>query len=92
MIEETNKRFDEFVDKSVTLNDLLRVNVIVDRHEAELVGLQRRRQNESGTAQSSEEAGGERFPIPIYSGDRSTLPRFLNVFFTWAVSQQSEEA
>ena len=92
MIEETNQRFDEFVKRSVTLDDLLGVKVMVDRHEAELVGLQRRRQEELGRVQSSEQAGGERLPIPMYSGDRSTLPRFLNVFFTWAISQKSEEA
>ena len=92
MIEETNRRFEEFEKKSVTLDDLLGVKVMVDRHEAELVGLQRRRQEELGRVQSSEQAGGERLPIPMYSGDRSTLPRFLNVFFTWAISQKSEEA
>ena len=77
-IEEFNRRFDTFACTSETLGDL---KVKVYRHEAERVEL--RRQVELSSAPSpplNQQAGNDRFPIPIYSGERSTLPNFLKTF------------
>ena len=41
----------------------------------------------------NQQAENDRFPIPIYSsGERSTLSRFLKLFYTWALSHKSEDA
>ena len=40
----------------------------------------------------NQQAGTDRFSIPIYSGERNSLSRFLNHFYTWALSSQSEDA
>ena len=65
----------------------------VDRYKAEMVNLTR--QVELGSAPSpplNQQAGNDRFPIPIYSGERSTLSRFLNIFCTWSFSCKSKDA
>ena len=40
----------------------------------------------------NQKAGTDRFPIPMYSGERKSLSRFLKHFYTWALSSQSEDA
>ena len=40
----------------------------------------------------SQQVERERNPIPMYSGDRRDLSNFINRFFSWAVTQQVEEA
>ena len=82
IVEETSMRLDEFVRKSVTLDDLLGTRVRVDRHETELVDLQRQ----------GEPVGNKTFPIPLYSGERSILSRLLQLFYTWMLSHQTEDA
>ena len=87
-IEEINRRFDTFACTGETLGDL---KVKLYRHEAEIVEL--RRQVELNSAPSpplNQQAGNDRFPIPIYSGERSTLQNFLKLFYAWALSFQSE--
>ena len=77
-IGEINRRFDVFACTSETLDDL---RLKVDRHEAEMAEL--RRQVELGSAlypSLNQQAGHDKFTIPIYSGQRSTLPRFLKTF------------
>ena len=54
-----------------------------------------RRQVERGSAplpSQNQQAGTDRFPIPMYSGERNSLSRFLKHFYTWALSSQSEDA
>ena len=54
-----------------------------------------RKQVERGSAPlppQNQQAGTVRFPIPTYSGERSTLSRFLKHFYTWALTSQSEDA
>ena len=54
-----------------------------------------RRQVERGSAAlppQNQQAGTDRFPIPMYSGERNILSRFLKHFYTWALSSQSEDA
>ena len=40
----------------------------------------------------NQQAGTGRFPIPMYSGERNSLPRFLKLFYTWALSNTAEDA
>ena len=89
-IEEIFKRFNTFAYASGTL-DVIRATE--DSHEANLVEL--RRQGELGSTPSpllNRQAVNDRFPIPNYSGEGSTLPRFPKRFYTWALSHQSEDA
>ena len=54
-----------------------------------------RRQVERGSAplpSPNQQAGIDRFPIPMYSGERNSLSRFLKHFYTWTLSSQSEDA
>ena len=77
-IEEINRRFDSFDRTGGTLDEL---RVKVYHQEAGMVEL--RRQIKLGSAPSpplNQQAGNYRFPIPIYSGERSTLSRFLELF------------
>ena len=77
-IEEINRRFGT-VDRTG------------NRYESDLADL--RRQVERGLTPlppPKQQAGT--FPIPMYSGERSSLSRFLKQFHTWALSSRSEDA
>ena len=89
-IEEINIRFDT-VDRTGNTLDHLRVRV--DYYENEIADLGR--QVERGSAplpSQNQQTGTDRFPIPMYSGERNSLSRFLKHFYTWALSSQSEDA
>ena len=89
-IEEINRRFDTVDRTGNTLDDL---RVRVDYYANEIADL--RRQVERGSAAmppQNQQAGTDRFPIPMYSGERNSLPRFLKLFYTWALSHKSEDA
>ena len=77
-IEEINRRFGT-VDRTG------------NRYESDLADL--RRQVERGStllAPQNQQAGT--FPIPNYSGERSSPSRLLKQFHTWALSSRSEDA
>ena len=40
----------------------------------------------------NQQTGTDRFPIPMYSGERNSLSRFLKLFYTWALSHKPEDA
>ena len=87
-IEEINRRFDSLDRTDNTLDDF---RVRVDYYGNEMINL--RRQVERGSAAlppQNQQAGTDRFPIPMYSGERNSLSRFLKYFYTWALSSQSE--
>ena len=89
-IEEINRSFDSLDRTGNTLDDF---RVRVDYYEKEMTDLIR--QVERGSAPlppQNQQAGIDRFPIPIYSGERNSLSRFLNHFYTWALPSQSEDA
>ena len=89
-IEEINRRFDT-VDRTGDTLDNFRVRV--DCYEIEMADF--RRQVERGSApvpSQNQQAGTDRFPIPMYSGERNRLSRFLKHFYTWALFSQSEDA
>ena len=79
-IEETNKIFDT-VDRTGDTFEDLRVRVY--HYGNEMINL--KRQVERGSAPlplQNQQAGADRFPIPMYSGERSSLSRFLKLFYT----------
>ena len=89
-IEEINRRFDTVNRTGNTLDDL---RVRVDYYANEIADL--RRQVERGSAAmppQNQQAGTGRFPIPMYSGERNSLPRFLKLFYMWALSHTAEDA
>ena len=78
-IEQINRRFDSLNRTGNTLDDFM---VRVDYYENEMTYL--RRQVERGSAPlppQNQQAGTDRFPIPIYSGERNSLSRFLKHFY-----------
>ena len=89
-IEEINRRFDT-VDRTGNTLDDLRVRVGYSANEmADL-----RRQVERGSAplpSQNQQAGTDRFSIPMCSAERNSLSRFLKHFYKWALSSQSEDA
>ena len=87
-IEEINRRFGTVDRTGGTLDDL---RVRVNCYENDMAGL--RRQVERGlTPLPSQNQQAGTFPIPMYSGERSSLSRFLKQFHTWALSSRSEDA
>ena len=87
-IEEINRRFGTVDHTGNTFDDL---RVRVDYYSNEMADL--RRQVERGSASmppQNQQAGT--FPIPMYSGERNSLPRFLKLFYSWALSHRSEDA
>ena len=89
-IEEINTRFDTVDRTGDTLEDL---RISLDNHENKMTDL--RRQIERGSAPlppRNQQAGTDRFPILMYSGERNSLSTFLKHLYTWALSSQSEEA
>ena len=86
-IEENNRRFDILDRTGDTLDD---VRVRVDHYESEMINL--RRQVERGSAllpPQNQQTGIDRFPIPMYSGERSSLSRFLQLLYTCGPSPTS---
>ena len=89
-IEEINRRFNSLDRIGNTLEDL---RVRADHYENEMIIL--RRQVKRGSAPlppQNQQAGTNRFPIPMYSGERRGLSRFLKLFYAWGLSSQSEDA
>ena len=79
-IDEINRRFDTLDRTGDSLEDF---RVRVDHYENEMIN--HRRQVERGSAPlplQNKQAGTDKFPIPIYSGERTSLSRFLNLFYT----------
>ena len=88
-IEEINRWFDS-LDRTGNILDGFRVRV--DYYANEIADL--RRQVERGSAPlppQNQQAGTDRFPIPMYCGERNSLSRFLKLFYTWALSHKSED-
>ena len=88
--EEINRRFDTVDRTGNTLDDF---RARVDYYENEMADL--RRQVGRGSAplpSQNQQAGTDRLPIPMYSGERNSLSRFLKHFYTWALSSQSKDA
>ena len=86
-IEEINRRFDTLDRTGGTLDDF---RVRVDHCESEMINLTR--QVERGSAllpPQNQQTGTDRLPIPVYSGERSNLSRFLQLLYTCGPSPTS---
>ena len=89
-IEEINRRFDSLDRTGNTLDDF---RVRVDYYEMKMTDLRRQVERDSTPLPpQNKQAGTDRFPIPMYSGERNILSRFLKHFYTWALFSQSEDA
>ena len=89
--KEINKRFDT-VDRTGDTLEELRARVY-HHHENKMTNL--KRLVERGSAPlppQNQQAGTDRFPIPMYSGERSSLSMFLKLLYTSALSHKAEHA
>ena len=77
-IEEINRRFGA-VDRTGS------------RYESDLADLRRQVERDSTPLPPPNQQAGT-FPIPMYSGERSSLSRFLKQFHAWTLSSRSEDA
>ena len=87
-IEELNRRFGSVDRTGDTLDDL---RVRANCYENEIADLRRQVERGSTPLPSQNQQAGT-FPIPMYSGERNSLSRFLKHFYTWALSFRSEDA
>ena len=87
-IEAINRRFGTVDRTGSTLDDL---RVRVNCYENYMIDLRRQVERGSTPLPSQNQRAGT-FPIPMYSGERSSLSRFLKQFHTWALSSRSEDA
>ena len=87
-IEEVNISFGTVNHTGNTLDDL---RVSVDYYSNEMVDLRRQVERGSASMPSQNQQAGT-FPIPMYSGERNSLPRFLRLFYSWALSHRPEDA
>ena len=67
----------------VNLSDFLELRGTVGRLQAEMSNLQARVDISSTLSRANE---GSRAPVPVYSGDHSTLSNYLKLFQTWTSS------
>ena len=71
-------------------SDFLELRGTVGRHEAEITSLRAR--FEISPTLSRGPAEGRRTPVPVYSGDPSTLSNFLKLFQTWTLTHEAGNA
>ena len=76
---ELTRGFSTVREGLVHFSDFLELRGMVGRHEAEITRLRRARFDMSATL-SRGPTEGSRAPVPVYSGDRSTLFNFLKLF------------
>ena len=86
-IEEINRRFGT-VDRTSNALDDLRVRV--NCYENYMADLRRQVEQDSTPLPPPNQQAGT-FPIPMYSGERSSLSRFLKQFHAWTLSSRSED-
>ena len=87
-IEEINRRFGTVDHTGNTLDDL---RVRVNCYENDMADLRRQVERGSTPLPSQNQQAGT-FPILMYSGERSSLSRFLKHIHTWALLSRSEDA
>ena len=70
-----------------TLQFFPEMRVKLGRLESEIVGLHQTGQVSSSSPRVS--TGMDKYPVPMFSGDRDTLTSFLKLFRAWAFAQKS---
>ena len=78
---ELTRGFSTVKEDLVNFSDFLELRGMVGRHKAEITSLRQARLAMSATL-SRGPAEGSRAPVPVYSGDQSTLSNFLTLFQT----------
>ena len=78
--------FSSAREGQVNLYDFLELRGAIGRLQAEMTNLQAR-VNISPTLSRGLESS--RTPVPVYSGDRSTLSNYLKLFQTWTSSYEA---
>lgn len=71
-------------------DELNELRTIVEQHVRQFASLIR--QTDHVRTPSLQQVEQERYPIPVYCGDRKTQTRLLSLFFFWARWYQCEEA
>ena len=88
---ELTRGFSSIKEGLVNFSDFLELRGMVGRHEAEITSLRQARFDMSFTL-SRRPAEGSRAPVPVYSGDHSTLSNFLRLLQTWTVTHEAGNA
>ena len=65
---------------------------MVGWHETEITGFRRARLDTRSPTLSREPAESSRLPVPLWSGNRSTLPIFFRLFRMWALTHDATNA
>ena len=89
-IAKLARRIAAVKEGSVRMSGFLEVRSMVSRYETENVGLRQARLDKPSPTVSRGPVECSRLPVPIYSGDRSTLPNFLKLFERrlWRMTQK----
>ena len=86
-IVELTRGFSRTIKEGlVHISDFPEVRSTVGRHEAKIASLRQARLDTLPPTLSRGLAEGSRAPVPVYSGDRSTLSNFLKLFQTWTMA------
>ena len=88
---ELTQGFRTIKEGLVHFSDFLELKCMVGRHEAKTANLRQARFDISATP-SRGSAGGSRAPVPVYSGDGSTLSNFVKLFQTWTLTHDAGNA
>ena len=88
---ELTRGFNTVKKGLVNFSEFLELRGIVGRHEAQNISLRQARFDMSATL-SRGPAEGRRAPVPVYSGDRSTLSNFIKLFQTWTLTHEAGNA
>ena len=67
----------------VHISDVLELRNMMGRHEATIASLRQARLDTLPPTLSHGSAESSRAPVPVYSGNRSTLSNFLKLFQSW---------
>ena len=82
---ELTRGFSTVREGLVHFPDFLELRDMGGRHEAKLSSMRKARFDMPPTL-SRGPAEGSRAPVPVCSGDRSTLSNFLKLFQTWTLT------
>ena len=91
-IAKLARRIGAVKEGSVKMSDFLKVRSMAGRHETETADLRQAMLDTPSSTLSRGSAESSRLSVPIYSGDRSTLPYLLERFLErglWRMTQKT---
>ena len=80
---ELTRGFSTMKKGLVYISDFLELRNMIGRHEATIASLRQARLDTLPPTLSHGPAESSRAPVPVYSGNRSTLSNFLKLFQSW---------